>query len=285
MTFIAIGSPIAINFTDANRRGEHVADTYARGLLEELAPDAVYFGGGDHTIFPLVYMQVAEGIRPDVVLANRYGYTTPAAYSAAGEAPPAGRPAPAEEDRILQAILANTDRPVYSAAPRLVPNVTRVNEGLLYRYLRPGETRADNPPMDVPAAVLDTRGDWNNELIAHEYYAARGRALFDAGRPSEALDALDRAARYVHEDKSALNNLGLNAAEGGEVAAAAVYFHRALTTDPAFLPAALNLARCYLTQNTPQEAIAVLENLEAKGARDARLDEMKRAALEALNGH
>lgn len=258
---------------------------YAAALLDGMEADAVYFGGGDHTVFPAVYLHVVEGRRPDVLLANRYGYPAPELYTLAGEPTPETRPSEEEEQRLFEAVLAKTTRPVYSAVPRLVSNASRVNEGLLYRYLREGEAPRTVEPIDLPAASVDARGDWSNELVAHEYLAARGRALFDTGRPAEALDALDRAARYVHEDKDALNNLGLNAAEGWQVAAASVYFQRALATDPLFLPAALNLARCYLIEGTPQEALKLVERLEAAGDRNPRLNEMKRAAIDAQEGH
>ncbi len=281
---ICIISPIVFNFSVSNRRGDRLAEGYARELLDGMAPDAVYFGGGDHTVFPAVYLHISEGRRPDVLLANRYGYPAPELYALAGEPAPRTRSSEEEEQRLFEAVLATTARPVYSAVPRLVSNVSRVNEGLLYRYLRAGEPRRpiDLDALAVPA--MDTRGDWSNELVAHEYLAALGRALFDAGRPADALDALDRAARYVHEDKDALNNLGLNAAEGGQVAAASVYFRRGLATDPLFLPAALNLAQCYLLEGAPRAALAIFGRFEAAGRHDPRLDEMKSAALSALEG-
>ncbi len=285
LCFIFIASGYIVNFNQANRHNDHVVENYARGLLEGMAPGAVYFGGGDHTVFPAVYLQIVEGLRPDVLLANRYGYPAAELYAVAGEQAPRFRPSEDEEQRLFEAVLTKTARPVYSAVPRLVSNATRVNEGLLYRYLRGDEQRRTVAPDEIPDPVFTRSGDWSNDLVVHEYLAARGRALFDAGRPAEALGALDDASGSVHEDKGALNNLGLNAAEGGQVAAASVYFQGALATDPLFLPAALNLARCYLIQGTPQEALVILERFDAAGLRDPRLEEMKSAALDALNGH
>jgi tetratricopeptide (TPR) repeat protein len=285
VALVLIASPLYWNFRENNRRGDRVVAGYAGDLLEGMAPGAIYFGGGDHTVFPAVYLQAVEGSRPDVLLANRYGYPAPEVYALAGEVVPGGRPSEAEEQRLFEALFARTARPIYTAVPREAPGTTRVNEGLLYRYLRQDEARRDATPIPAAPPDLDLRGDWSNELVAHEYFAARARALFDADRPAEALEALDQAARLVHGDKNALNNLGLNAAEGGQTGAASVYFRRALESDPLFLPAALNLARCYLLQGTPEEAIKLMESLQTAGVFNPLVEETKGAALDARDGH
>lgn len=277
---MAILFPLFVNADANNRRSDRVAEMYGKDILSGMAPDAVYFGGGDHTLFPAVYLNIVEGVRPDVLLADRYGYPVPELYALAGEPMPAQRPADADEQRLLEKVLSATTRPVYSAVPKNVAGFTRVNEGLLYRYLRDGEERRPVVAVEMPAAAYDTRGEWSNELIAYEYMAARGRSLFDLGRPAEALSALDEASDFIHDDKHALNNLGMNAAEGGQVEVGAVYFGRALESDPLFLPAALNLARCYLMQGTPDKALELIIRFEDAGISDPALDEMKRAAQE-----
>lgn len=280
MGAIAIAFPVLGNAAVNNRHGDRVAETYGRDILADLTPNAVYFSGGDHTIFPATYLHLVEDVRPDVLLADRYGYPVLALYALVDEPAPAQRPSDADRQRLLEKVLATTDRPVYSAIPRNVEGYTRVNEGLLYRYLREGEERRPVVAVEMPAEAYDTRGEWSNELIACEYLSARGRSLFDLGRPAEALAALDEASDFVHGDKHALNNLGMNAAEGGQVEAGAVYFGRALESDPLFLPAALNLARCYLIQDTPERALEIIQRFEAAGISDPALDEMKRAAQE-----
>jgi len=278
MGLMAIVLPLFVNAGANNRKNDRIAEVYGRDVLSGMAPDAVYFGGGDHTVFPAVYLNIVEGVRPDVLLADRYGYPVPDTFALAGESVPAQRPSDADEQRLLERILSTTTRPVYSAVPKNVTGGARVNEGLVYRYLRDGEERAPMVAVEMPPEAYDTRGEWSNELIAHEYLAARGRSLFDLGRPVEALAALDEAADFIHEDKHALNNLGLNAAEGGQVEAGAVYFGRALESDPLFLPAALNLAKCFLMQGTPDKALAIVQRFEDAGIVDPALDEMKRAA-------
>ncbi|MEO7521113.1 MAG: hypothetical protein ABIW79_04800, partial [Gemmatimonas sp.] len=53
---------------DASRR--FFTEDYARNVLRQLPPNAIYFTVGDNDTFPILYMQAVEGIRPDVQLVN-----------------------------------------------------------------------------------------------------------------------------------------------------------------------------------------------------------------------
>lgn len=43
---------------------------YAENALRSLPPNAIYFTVGDNDTFPVMYLQSAEGVRPDVTIAN-----------------------------------------------------------------------------------------------------------------------------------------------------------------------------------------------------------------------
>ena len=53
---------------DASRR--YFAGDYAANALRQLPPNAIYFTVGDNDTFPVMYMQSAEGVRPDVTIIN-----------------------------------------------------------------------------------------------------------------------------------------------------------------------------------------------------------------------
>jgi hypothetical protein len=53
---------------DASRR--YFAGDYAANALRQLPPNAIYFTVGDNDTFPVMYMQSAEGMRPDVTIIN-----------------------------------------------------------------------------------------------------------------------------------------------------------------------------------------------------------------------
>ncbi|RAW00380.1 glycosyltransferase family 117 protein [Pseudochryseolinea flava] len=54
------------NFDDHNRAGRTFQIDYARAVLNNCAPNAVLFTGGDNDTFPLWYLQEVEGFRTDV---------------------------------------------------------------------------------------------------------------------------------------------------------------------------------------------------------------------------
>ena len=80
------------------------AEDHARNLLECMLPRAMLFPSGDHNTFPLVYLTLVEGERPDVLIADIYGYVSPRLLV---ERPP-GSPDPPEAWLIKHA-----RRPVY----------------------------------------------------------------------------------------------------------------------------------------------------------------------------
>jgi len=61
------------NLPRNDRRGYDFATDYATTLLESLPPDAVVFAQTDADAFPMGYLHLVEGIRPDLTLYNADG--------------------------------------------------------------------------------------------------------------------------------------------------------------------------------------------------------------------
>ena len=278
---LLLASLAAWNGPQNYRRGDTTVLDYASDVLETLAPNAVYFGGGDHTVFPLMYLKIVEGRRPDVLIANRYGYPAAELYALVGEHAPSTRPSEAEEERLFASALA-VGRPVYSVVPRLEGSRRMVYEGLLYRFVRADEAYvadADWSDYHWPArGTVNTRGDWSNELVAYEYFSARGRLLLAHGDEQRGTESLKRAEDFIHDDKTAWNNIGIAFGRHGLLNDASESFSRALDSDPEFVPALMNLARCRLEQGDAAGAIALLDRAAAAGADSATVAEMKLAA-------
>jgi hypothetical protein len=70
---VVVVGALALNSGPNNRRDYSYARDYATALLNSLEPNAVVFTHGDADSFPLGYMHLVEGLRPDIALYNDQG--------------------------------------------------------------------------------------------------------------------------------------------------------------------------------------------------------------------
>jgi hypothetical protein len=61
--------PLIGNWSDASRKKDRIAPSFARDLLNSVEPYGVLVTGGDNDTFPLWYAQEVEGVRRDVTVA------------------------------------------------------------------------------------------------------------------------------------------------------------------------------------------------------------------------
>jgi len=251
----AVGAPLIANFSHNDKSAYYLASDYARNILGTLAPGAIYFGDSDLSLFPVMYFQIVEHMRTDVLIANPYGYPAEGLYrDMPAEVRSQFRKIPTDDDeqRIFEWLVLNSGRPVYSTAQRRGAGIRAYNEGLLFRYAPAGTPVEPDSPWDrytwrtVDESAFDD--DWSAEVILSEYQFARGRAEFDAGRRAAGLNAFERAAAIAHENKDTLNNIGCAAAGYGLYDDARRYFEQACALDPEFHMARLNLGRAYMKQ-------------------------------------
>jgi Tfp pilus assembly protein PilF len=266
---VCVVSPFLANYARCNKNDYYFARDYALNVLRTMDEGAVYYPLPDHSIFPVVYLQIVEGLRPDVTVANKYGFPEPHLYADMPEVMKNrfGRyPNALQRRQIQRWIVRRTDRSVYFARkPSLgsLPGKTIVNAGLLCRVVA---TRASNPAWDgwdgYEWHTLDqsrTHGDWTADLILYDYHFARGRWLLDRGRSDEGVQAFERALAIAGEDKEWLNDVASACAEYGLNEASATYFRRALAQDPGYQLALRNLARVYMRTGRCEQAIPLLE--------------------------
>lgn len=289
LALAAVAAPLGANWRAADKSRYWFAHDYGRNVLQTMEPDAVYIPTADHATFPALYLQAVEGLRPDIFIANKYGYPEPELRAALpGDVRARLRTIPTEsEEQIIEdAFIASTDRPVYFTKKRALPGVrgARMAEaGLLYRVVKDGEAWQAPDYWKAYAwhslEKRDTRGEYTAELVLADYGFALGRDTLAQGRVEEALAAFDRSLAAVGENKESLNNVGSACAEGGQFEAALEYYARALELDPKYELSLKNLGKVYLAQGKPENALGLFDRVLEEAPMDR---EAHRHAAECL---
>ncbi|MCP4639045.1 MAG: DUF2723 domain-containing protein [bacterium] len=290
-----IGLPLAMNYRANDKSDYHFASDYGENVLRTLDTDAIYFGDGDHHLFPVLYYQIVEGRRPDVLVANPYGYIPEHVYADMPEDAKQGFgriPSDRDDERIAAWLIANTNRPVYFAAkpaPQALAGCRIVDAGLLYRVVREGESVDADAIWDRygwhTTDPADTRGDWTAELVLYDYYFARGRHLLTKGETAQALESLRIALDVADATALRLNDVGNVLAEQGLYTDAASHYQRALDLDPDCDIARLNLGRVDMARGAFGDALASFETALARTPEDATASYLAARCEAAMGDH
>jgi len=264
LSIIIILSPLIVHFEHNDQSNYYYSRDYAQNLLDTLDENALYFGEGDHAIFPITYLHIVEGKRSDITIGNQYGYISPELYT---DMPDTLRsimprlPRAVDDPIIFDWILKHTDRPVYSTRPRNSLTHDAIQHGLLYQYY-PKDSPAPQPPENLWESYhwtsLDpdeTHNDWTAETIVYEYHYAKARASFTRNEDEEAMHLIRLASQVTHGHKQAVYNLGMLLVRNGYLDEAKEYFIQVLDEDSDYISARYNLTLCYMKKNDFEKAL------------------------------
>lgn len=187
---------VPLRFRDFDRSRYRIADEYSRTLLASLPPGAHLAASDDNILFVLIYLQLVEGVRPDVDLILQ---------GVGGELPPL-RFDPDREP------LYFTHHPNWRHAELDV-----VPTGLVYRVAR--VARSGSPRPSLPAVVVRLRGlegeddprvpkDYLTRNLIGELHFMLG-VTWEGRDRERALAELERAARTAPDNDVLYYNLGL----------------------------------------------------------------------------
>ena len=281
LAIVVVGLPFASHITANNRHDYYLAEDFGRNILRTLAPDAIYFAGADHANFPVLYLQVVEGERPDVILANPYGYPPPEIYQDMPEALKAkiAYPTPTSVDvaTIERWVVEHTTRPVYFSTFRYFPTILGkdvVPTGLLFRVMPKRENDSTDYFKDYrwhSLAPEDVREDFSGLWILYDYRAARARAALAHGAFDQALYEYETGLALLPESKQAYNNAGTDLLQAGLFKQAILCYRRALQLDPGFDVALRNLALVYGYTNQDFKAVPMYRQLLTEHPDDPEL--------------
>jgi hypothetical protein len=234
---------------------ERWVDDYARNLLRQLPPDALFFPGPDHAAFPILYLQNVEKVREDVRIGNPYGYVDVALIANAPEElrkELGPRPKRGLDGRYYSWLLTHTTRPVFfSQIPELDEGVEVQfrQEGLLYRALT-------DPSDSDTFPVWPENYDWSVHLnrmrdsFAPTYTSRQIAAEVQFKRLSFEYATLDvypwrieNLTGLIEDDPEYLNNAAILFARHDEDALAQGLLEKALACDPGNETVRRNLER------------------------------------------
>ncbi len=246
--------PLSLNYTKVDKSEYLYADVYAHDLLATLDQNAILFSTSDHTAFPLIYLQAVEGERPDITVADKYGYIEKDLYNDIPEEtrskfrkiPDAG-----ERRFIENWIIRNRKKPVFFTNKRDMrdlPEYLLVPWGLLYKVMRKFDAIEDPTKLWEKYGLNTLENstsprDYTADLILCDYHFALSRTYLWNGEFEKTFQEFDRTAYYGKDVKETYNNLGSLCAESALLPEAISYFTEALSLDPTYVMARRNLAK------------------------------------------
>lgn len=215
---VAAVTLVPIRFRDFDRSRYRIAEDYSRKLLASLPPGAHLAASDDNILFVLIYLQLVEGVRPDVDLILQ---------GVGGELPPLRF----DPDREA---LFFTHHPNWR-----VPELEIVPVGLAYRVVRAGTPV--EPQVGPELAELEGESD---PRVPKDYLTRNliGELHFMLGVTWEvrdrerALAELERAARTAYDNDVLHYNLGLVYERMGLPEKALASFERSHEINPREIP-------------------------------------------------
>ena len=229
---VSLASGAIKRWPEVSRRDNRVAYDYAKALLAPLPNGSVLYAQGDFEIFPLMYVQTADGYRQDVIVLD--------AAHPDGRNDVYGYAAPHEVRRAFATVeLAG------------LPPGGRVR-GLAVELDVQGIPDSSTPPLPLahqPPRIAHL-GRWDRALLAR-YHLSQARYAFSVGRADVAAQELERGRSLAHDSEKTLNNLATLAARNDLAGLAQSLWREALTISPDYTPARQNLEQleAYLAQH------------------------------------
>lgn len=263
------------NYRANDLSGYWYAVDHGRNLLNTLEPGGVILPSGDHNTFPLIYLHRILGHRPDVCIADKYGYIEARDFPMLEESEPgSGRVA---RSHVLGYLLSRTDVPVYftvkTALPAGLNEVRQAQVGLLFRVAR----------SDVPSRMKDIwnryryrnegvapDGDYGAVSIVADWLYFQGLQHMGSGQVREGLARFRECLELSQGIKEVYNNVASALAEAGLVEQAIGHYRQALRYDGQYLNALWNLARSYSSTDRPEQAAAYYQTIRSLRPDDHR---------------
>lgn len=257
---------IAGNYGQNNMSSYYYAEDHALNILNTLEKDAIIIPSGDHNTFPLTYKHDVEKIRPDIAIADKYGYIEYDLYKSMPDAPVKIRSIQQREEIEAYLVQHSARAVYYNVKPNLnlLPDYRAIPIGMLYKICRKTET--SSPPEDLKYSYrnIDDKQstmDHAASVILSEYYFYLASDSLRQNKVSKAFDHIQKTAELSDGLKEEMNNLGTLLAEHDLPADAIFYFEQAAKLDNKYLTPRWNLARLFKAKEDLLHSIQVFNDL------------------------
>lgn len=260
--------PLIHNYQDNNYRNYWVAYDHANNILQSMLPNALIIPSGDHNTFPLIYMTMVEGLRPDVTIADKYGYIEPELYKEMPGLEGRKPSSPAERREIEEWIIRHAHRPVYYTVKResVVSNASMIPVGVVY-HLLPEDKFLDQDSFWEKIHYRNltqdcaTNTDYGSDNILSDYEFFHGLQSLRKNQQYDALIHFARSADYGTGIKEIFNNIGCALAEHGLIDNAIDYYNQACDISPMYKSVRWNLSRLHKSHQDWESAEKVFHEL------------------------
>lgn len=236
---------LVVNAPALTMRGNDVALRYGRDMLATVPQGAILFTSADYEAFPVAYLQIVEGQRPDVVALDEER-DADRALKVAGLAPAAS--GKADESDVAR-LVRESPLPIYATrAFATVPGTATLPVGLLQRIFPTSAEAAVASTLDqqawasyAPLSDGPWRADWSTASMLAAYDIAKARSALAYGRSDVDASALvARAASRLPGDPALMNSLGAMLAGAKRSSEALQYYGKAVTLRPDYFEANVN---------------------------------------------
>jgi len=255
-------APLFTNFHADDRSNHYVAYDYGRNILKTPDGKAYIFTTKDNQVFPLCYFKKAEKMRPDIVIADDYGYVFQEIYG-----PDFGVLEERERNiRRMETVknLLKTDTDAIYCTPgsamSIMSGVEIVPVGLLRRVVRSGESVNDSSVWN--RYQFRDMGKYNlvqdyatRHLVSHYHYN-RGVYFHRKSQTPAALEEYRRALEVGYDMEYTFNNIGVAFGQLHQHDESIRAFRQAVAINPKTAEIHGNLGIVLIEKGTIDEAIA-----------------------------
>ncbi len=291
---LCVGGLLLWQYPLRDRSCSTLAREYAEAVLGTLPPNSIFIPTGDYATFPVLYLQFVENRRPDVIVADKYGYLDPAVLSDLGASPSElARLRSMPRAQAQRWLIDKAGRPVFVNAKQAISQIPTERfqpVGILYRVDRQRKPLSPSEEeklwrsyrftqLDSHYRWKGSRRDSAEDCILADILTHRAESLFAWGKPQQALQVLQRLKQIGAPYREILQNTGSLLAEKKLYTQAFEFYRAALKVDPGYATCRRNYARALLEWGgNPQLGIEVAERSLAELPPDPDLLKLLAAA-------